>query len=112
MVYENWNSTIQYAPAPWSVVKGVDWVPNTSNPQPYVETNVSLSSASLNFTGGVAVAINAPRNWGHWTYNVVRILSLYGTMGPHSVIDFGRADLELELQHTLGYRRRRSVLSE
>lgn len=32
-----------------------------------------MASASLNFTGGVAVAINAPRNWGHWTYNVVRV---------------------------------------
>lgn len=70
VVYENWNDTIQYAPEPWQLLKGVDWIPNTSNPQPYVETNVSLSSASLNFTGGVAVAINAPRNWGHWTYNV------------------------------------------
>lgn len=51
----------------------MDWIPNTSNPQPYKETNLSLSSVSLQFTGGVAVAINAPRNWGHWTYNVVSI---------------------------------------
>lgn len=37
-----------------------------------METSDPAASVSLTFTGGAAVSISAPRNYGHWTYNVVR----------------------------------------
>ncbi|KAI0347726.1 hypothetical protein BDW22DRAFT_1349787 [Trametopsis cervina] len=39
-------------------------------PTAYMETADPLASVSLRFTNASAVALNAPRNWGHWTYNV------------------------------------------
>ncbi|GJE87684.1 hypothetical protein PsYK624_037670 [Phanerochaete sordida] len=69
IVYENWNDTLQYT-GNWTNQSGVDWIPNTQAPAPYVETSQGLSSVSLTFAGGVAVAVNGPRNWGHWTYNI------------------------------------------
>ncbi|EKM61393.1 uncharacterized protein PHACADRAFT_190558 [Phanerochaete carnosa HHB-10118-sp] len=69
VVYENWNGTLQYS-GNWANLSGVNWIPNTQDPAPYVETNQSLSSVSLTFTDGVAIAVNGPRNWGHWTYNI------------------------------------------
>lgn len=69
VVYENWNSSLQYS-GNWTNQSGVEWIPNTQHPAPYMETNQGLSSVSLTFSGGVAVAVNGPRNWGHWTYNI------------------------------------------
>ena len=48
-------------------------IPSTDDPKPYVETSDALASVSADFTGAVAVAINANRNWGHWLYKVVCI---------------------------------------
>ena len=40
-----------------------------------METDDPFASVSLNFTGAAAVAINSMRDWGHWTYNVVSVIS-------------------------------------
>lgn len=69
-MYQNWNTTLQYN-GTWANDSGVAWIPNPDHPAPYMETNAFQSAVALNFTGGVAVAINAPRNWGHWTYDIV-----------------------------------------
>ena len=101
VVYENWNTSLQYHGS-WSTEPLVDWIPNTSKPQPYVETNTSMSSVSLNFTGGVAVAINAPRNWGHWTYNVVRSIYSAVRVSLRFIPDTRWNHVIMEQQHTMG----------
>jgi hypothetical protein len=79
--YDNTNSTLQYNGS-WSA-ESASWAPSPSNPESYMETNVSLASVSLSFTGGIAVSISAPRNWGHWTYNVVRLFLLHKPIMSH-----------------------------
>ncbi|KAI0086896.1 hypothetical protein BDY19DRAFT_907788 [Irpex rosettiformis] len=53
-------------------------VPSDTSPAPYFETSHPKDAVSMSFTGGVAVAINGARDWGHWTYNV----TLDGSVSP------------------------------
>ena len=70
VVYDNTNSTLQYS-GDWAV-NNDNQIPSKAAPKPYHQTSASMASVSLNFTGS-AIAINGAPNWGHWTYNVVRI---------------------------------------
>lgn len=71
LVYDNQNATLQYS-GDWTVTTDSD-TPSSDAPKPYHQTTAALASVSLNFTNAVAIAIDSPRNWGHWVYNVVSI---------------------------------------
>ena len=70
--YDNQNATLEYT-GNWSLGTDAD-TPSSADPRPYHETSEALASVSLNFTNAVAIAINSPRNWGHWVYNVVSVV--------------------------------------
>lgn len=58
-----------------------NWMQNIASgvPSPFMQTTVAQSSVSMNFTGGLAVAVYGSRNYGHGEYDVVRTtgMSLY-----------------------------------
>ena len=68
---DNQNDTILNYDGNWTT-KADHQIPSLDAPKPYRETNKYASSVALSFTNAVAVAINGNRNWGHWTYRVVR----------------------------------------
>ncbi|TCD65474.1 hypothetical protein EIP91_002592 [Steccherinum ochraceum] len=69
MVVDNSNITaVQYFGS-WTS-KTDAHVPNASHPMPFHITTSSGSYASLDFTGGIAVAINGSKNCGHGAYTV------------------------------------------
>ena len=71
IIYDSSNITaIQYS-GNW--ITTIDpKIPNASRPLPFRETTTGNAYALLNFTGGIAVAINGAKNCGHATYSVVR----------------------------------------
>lgn len=63
------NTALQYSGI-WNTTFDSQ-IPSKAAPAKYAITSDPEASVSLNVSGAVAVAINANRNWGHWTYNVV-----------------------------------------
>ncbi|KAI0772211.1 hypothetical protein BC629DRAFT_745896 [Irpex lacteus] len=82
-------------------------VPSDFSPSPYFETSSSKDTVSISFTGGVAVAINGARDWGHWTYNVtmdgavspIYNASTWWLMGD--TVLFYQSNLDPQKTHTL-----------
>ncbi|THH29340.1 hypothetical protein EUX98_g4844 [Antrodiella citrinella] len=67
--YDNSNtSAVQYFGS-WSSKTDAQ-VPNALHPMPFHITTSSGSYASLNFTGGIAVAVNGSKNCGHGLYTI------------------------------------------
>ncbi|KAI0086897.1 hypothetical protein BDY19DRAFT_995341 [Irpex rosettiformis] len=66
---DNQNQTALHYDGKWTNQSSYN-VPSDSSPEPYMSTTDPGDIVSMNFKGGVAVAINGARNWGHWTYNV------------------------------------------
>lgn len=63
------NTKLQYE-GTWMTQRDAQ-IPNRASPKPYRETSMYRSNVSLTFNQAIAIAINGPRNWGHWVYNVV-----------------------------------------
>ncbi|KIP08080.1 hypothetical protein PHLGIDRAFT_35126 [Phlebiopsis gigantea 11061_1 CR5-6] len=68
--FQNDNTTALQYKGNWTTGSGVANIPSKADPGPFKQTQDPLASVSMNFTGGVAVAIHGSRNFGHWTYNV------------------------------------------
>ncbi|KAJ3546435.1 hypothetical protein NM688_g5515 [Phlebia brevispora] len=66
---QNTNYTVLQYNGNWSSAFDHQ-IPSLTNPVNFSTTSQPMSSVSMNFTRTVAIAINASRNWGHWTYNV------------------------------------------
>ena len=64
------NQTVLHYDGKWTNQSSYN-VPSDSSPAPYMSTSDPGDTVSMTFRGGAAVSINGPRNWGHWTYNVV-----------------------------------------
>ncbi|KAJ3486282.1 hypothetical protein NLI96_g4351 [Meripilus lineatus] len=62
------NTKLQYE-GTWMTQRDAQ-IPNRASPKPYRETSMYRSNVSLTFNQAIAIAINGPRNWGHWVYNV------------------------------------------
>ncbi|KAI0685342.1 hypothetical protein BC835DRAFT_1310039 [Cytidiella melzeri] len=102
----NQNSTAVHYTGQWSNESFYN-VPSDTAPAPYMETSNPGDTVSLTFTGGVAVAVNGARDWGHWTYNVtldgvassVHNASTWWLMGD--TVLFYQSNLDPQETHTI-----------
>lgn len=74
MIYDNTNTTGLNYTTGWSIASG-HGIPNASVSAPFHTTKIKGTSVSVNFSGGEAVAVNGPSNWGNWQYSVVSATS-------------------------------------
>ena len=84
VVFDNQNQTVLQYSGNWTTQNDPQ-IPSLNDPKPYVITKVYQGSVTANFSGAVAVAINANRNFGHWLYNVVRGLLYCQLSGSLSI---------------------------
>lgn len=68
-VIDNQNTTALHYTGNWSSFSDVQ-IPSRANPKKFMKTTDSGAAVALNFTGAWAVAVNASKNWGHWTFSV------------------------------------------
>lgn len=105
LVVDNQNSTVLHYNGNWTEENDPQ-IPSRSGPKPYMQTKSQSSSMAMNFTGAWAIAVNGPRNWGHWTYNVTLDgfsrqynASTWWLIGD--AILFYQSDLDVQANHTL-----------
>lgn len=70
LTVDNQNSTVLQYRGNWGNATDPQ-VPDEEHPAPFYATTSSGAAVSLNFTGAVALAVNASTNYGHGLYNVV-----------------------------------------
>ncbi|KAJ3556494.1 hypothetical protein NM688_g1997 [Phlebia brevispora] len=79
LIIDNQNTTVLQYRGQWSVTSDPQ-VPDKQHPSPFHDSILAGDSVALNFTGAVAVAINASTNYGHGQYNV----TLNGTTSTYN----------------------------
>ncbi|OBZ79384.1 hypothetical protein A0H81_01268 [Grifola frondosa] len=69
-VYDNQNTSFITYSGNWQLDSDPNnQIPSTAHPAPYHTVSDPGASLSINFNGA-AIAVNGPRNWGGYTYNV------------------------------------------
>ncbi|KDQ11020.1 hypothetical protein BOTBODRAFT_470255 [Botryobasidium botryosum FD-172 SS1] len=104
--FYNTNSSIKYSGG-WSIATDPrNQIPSTANPGPYHKTTTLGDTASLQFTGGSAVAVYGAINWGNWIYGVGVDNSMTQLNGstwwlvPNALLFF-QAGLDPNTSHTI-----------